>query len=117
VPAFLFVAPFYFAVHLAPPARTNFASFYGCIVTARGRAVVTKTDLTVVSDAFEAARSGYRAAYKEYRQARQRVAQKLRAGLIPSAEEVEQEAKATEHLAVARRELLDVITRLAPPRS
>ena len=70
----------------------------------------------MAQDAFEAARSRYTAAYEAYQQASKRVAQKLASGLVPSAEEVDYEAKATEQLAAARRELLNVMTRLTPPR-
>ena len=67
-------------------------------------------------DALEAARSRYTAAYDAYSQASKRVTQKLASGLIPSADEVQDEAKATEQLAAARRELLSVVTSLVPPR-
>jgi hypothetical protein len=66
--------------------------------------------------ALEAARSRYTAAYEAYLHASKRVAETLAKGQLPSAEEIQHEARATEQLAIARRELLDVMTRLAPPR-
>lgn len=68
----------------------------------------------MVPDALEAARLRYKAAYEAYQQASKRVAQKLASGLIPSAKEVDEEAKAVEKLAVVRRALLDM-TNLVPP--
>jgi hypothetical protein len=67
-------------------------------------------------DALETARSRYAEAYETYQAAAKRIAGKLGNGSPPSAEEVEDERRAIEHLAAARRQLLDVITRLAPPR-
>jgi hypothetical protein len=64
----------------------------------------------------EAARSRYTAAYEAYQKAAKRVAQELKNGRIPSAEEVEAESEAIEELAVARRSLLDSVTRLSPAR-
>ena len=60
-------------------------------------------------DALEAARSRYKAAYAAYREETERVAQKLANGIRPSVEEVLAEARATEELAAARRDLLDAI--------
>jgi hypothetical protein len=71
---------------------------------------------TMARDALEAARARYTVAYEAYQQAAQRVARRLGNGRAPSAQEVEDEGKAIEQLAAARRELLDVITRLAPQR-
>jgi hypothetical protein len=67
-------------------------------------------------NALDAARSRYTAAYDAYEQASKRLAQKLARGATPSAEEVDDEAKATEQLAAARRDLLNAMTRLAPRR-
>ena len=67
-------------------------------------------------DALEAARSHYNAAYAAYLERARRVAQKLENGLTPSVEEVMEEAKATEHLAAARRELLDAMAKMLPGR-
>jgi hypothetical protein len=66
-------------------------------------------------DSLEAAQSRYAAAYEAYQQASKRVAEKLASGQIPSAEEVDEEAKAVEHLAAARRKLIDVM-RIMHPR-
>jgi hypothetical protein len=63
-------------------------------------------------DALEPARSRYNAAYAAYVDCARRVAQKLKTGLTPSADEMMEEAKATEQLALARRELLDAISKL-----
>jgi hypothetical protein len=67
-------------------------------------------------NSLEAARSLYATAYEAYRKACTRVGQKLASGEVPSAEEIEEEAKAVERLSAARRQLLDVMARLAPPR-
>ena len=67
-------------------------------------------------DALETARSRYTAAYEAYQQASKRVAEKLSSGLGPSAEDIEHEVQATERLAVARRDLLDAMTEVFPPR-
>jgi hypothetical protein len=67
-------------------------------------------------DALEAARLRYTAAYEAYQTATKHVAEKLATGLVPYAKEIDDEAKAAEQLAIARRELLDVMTTLAPPR-
>jgi hypothetical protein len=70
----------------------------------------------MASDALEGARSRYTAAYAVYDDASKRVTQKLEGGRSPSAEEIGDEAKAIEQLADARRELLDVMSRLMPLR-
>ena len=67
-------------------------------------------------DALETARSRYAAAYAAYREAAKRVSEKFANGSFPSVDEMENEAKAIERLAIARREMLDAISRLAPPR-
>ena len=65
-------------------------------------------------DELKSAQSRYVAADEAYQRAARRVAQKLKDGRAPSAEEIEDEVDASEELAVARRLLLDLITRLAP---
>ena len=70
----------------------------------------------MASDAFEAARWRYTAAYAVYARASKHLAQTFAAGLNPSAEEIRDEASATEELATARRELLNAISHLLPPR-
>ena len=65
--------------------------------------------IIMASDALEAARSRYTAAYAAYARAAKRVAKMLADGLSPSAELISDEAKATENLATARREFLDLI--------
>jgi hypothetical protein len=67
-------------------------------------------------DKLEAVRSRYEAAYKVYLEAAKRVADKLASRVFPSIEEVEAEAKASERLSAARRELLDAITLLRSSR-
>jgi hypothetical protein len=67
-------------------------------------------------DALNTLRSRYTAAYEAYLQAAKRVSEKIAGGLAPSVEEIEAEAKAIERLAIARRALLDAISRLAAPR-
>jgi hypothetical protein len=67
-------------------------------------------------DDLDTARSRYASAYAAYRQAAKLVSEKLASGSVPSVEELENEAKAIERLAIARREVLDAIGRLAPPR-
>ena len=67
-------------------------------------------------DALEAARSRYRAAYAAYLERARRVAEKLENGLRPPVDEIMEEAKATEELAAARRELLDAMAGLLPRR-
>jgi hypothetical protein len=67
-------------------------------------------------DKLEAVRSRYMAAYDAYVHAAKRVADKLAAGLFPSEWEVEAEAKASERLAAARRELQDAIAFLGSSR-
>ena len=62
-------------------------------------------------DAMEAVRSRYKAAYEAHQLASKRVAQKLANGLTPSSEDIGDEAKATEQLAAARRDLLEAMTR------
>jgi hypothetical protein len=64
----------------------------------------------------EAAQTRYVAAYEAYQKAAKLVAQALKDGRLPSIAEVEEEGKAIEQLAIARRHLLDVMARLAPPR-
>jgi hypothetical protein len=61
------------------------------------------------SDALESARSRYEAAYSAYLERAKHVRQKLLGRMTPSAEEIEAERQAREHLAVARRELIDAI--------
>ena len=68
------------------------------------------------SDELKAAQSRHAAAYVAYQQAAKRVAEKSKTGQIPSAEEVQAEADAMEELTVARRLLIDVMDRLAPPQ-
>ena len=58
------------------------------------------------SNAFETARSRYRAAYDAYRAVTRRIAQKLESGSHPLPEEIAAEAKAAEALELAHRELL-----------
>ncbi len=70
----------------------------------------------MASDALEAARARYTAAYDSYRQASARVAEKLANALVPPAKEIADEANALERLTAARRELLDVMTSLLPRR-
>ena len=70
----------------------------------------------MVSDALEAARERYRAAYAAYLACTQRVAQYLEKGLTPSAQEIIEEAKATEQLAAARRDFLDTLAGSLPER-
>jgi hypothetical protein len=67
-------------------------------------------------DNLKAARSRYMIAYDAYQHVSKRVAQKLASGLTPSAEEVEEEGKAIEQLAVARRHLLEAMASVAPAR-
>jgi len=67
-------------------------------------------------DGLDTVRSRYTAAYGAYLQAAKRVSDKIAAGLVPSVEEIEGEAKAIERLATTRRALLDAISRLAAPR-
>jgi hypothetical protein len=66
------------------------------------------------SDALTAARLRYAAAYAAYQECARRVALKLESGLGPSTEEILEEARATDHLAAARRELLDALVDAAP---
>lgn len=66
------------------------------------------------SDALQAARSRYKAAYAIYVDCAQRVTQKLQSGLTPTADDIIEEAKATEQLAAARRDLLDAIAKERP---
>jgi hypothetical protein len=63
----------------------------------------------------KAARARYTMAHEAYQQVAKRIAEKLAAGLNPTAEEVQEEAKAVERLGAARRELLDVMSAWAPP--
>ena len=70
----------------------------------------------MASDALEAARWRYTAAYAAYARASKHVTKMFAAGLNPSAQEIRDEASATEALATARRELLNAITHLVPPR-
>ena len=67
------------------------------------------------SDALEPALSRYRAAYTTYLERTQRVAEKLGKGSTPAVDEIMEEAKATEELAIARRELLEAIAKILPP--
>ena len=69
-----------------------------------------------MSDELKAARVRYTVAHESYQQVARRIAEKLAAGLNPTAEEVQEEAKAVERLGAARRELLDVMAAWAPPR-
>jgi F0F1-type ATP synthase membrane subunit b/b' len=66
------------------------------------------------SKALETARARYTAAYEAYQRASRRVAEKLKNGLVPSANEIAQEATATEALGAARRTLIDAIATEAP---
>jgi hypothetical protein len=68
-------------------------------------------------DALEPARSRYKVAYAKYLECAHQVAKKLEQGLAPSVDEVLEEAKATEQLALARRALLDAIAENLPGRS
>jgi hypothetical protein len=70
----------------------------------------------MASNALEAARERYRAAYAAYVERAQRVAQDLEKGLTPSVQEVLAEAQATERLATARRDVLDAMARMRPGR-
>jgi hypothetical protein len=63
------------------------------------------------SDALETARWRYRAAYDAYRTCAQRVAQKLESGSDVAADELDEETRAIERLAAARRVFLEAITR------
>jgi len=63
-------------------------------------------------DALEAARWRYTTAYAVYARASKHVAKMFAAGLNPSAEELGDEANATEELATARRELLNATSHL-----
>jgi hypothetical protein len=71
--------------------------------------------ITMAPDSLEAAQSLYAAAYEAYQQASKRVAHKLASGQIPTADEIQQEAKAVEHLAAVRRKLIDLMARLRSP--
>ena len=73
-------------------------------------------EMKMSPDALEVARSQYTAAYEAYQQATKRVAEILESGLIPSGNELSDEAKAAEQLAVARRALLDAMASIAPQR-
>lgn len=68
------------------------------------------------SDAYEAARVRYRAAYDAYRACAQRVLEKLAGGFAPLADEIAEEARTTANLAAARRELLEAIAAVHPFR-
>lgn len=68
------------------------------------------------SNALETARLRYRAAYDAYRERARRVAQKLEKGSVPTADEIADEARATEQLGEARRRLLDAMAELSRPR-
>ena len=70
----------------------------------------------MASDALEAARWRYSVAYAAYARASKHVAKMFAAGLNPSPAEIGDEASATEELATARRELLNAISHLLPPR-
>ena len=70
----------------------------------------------MASDAFEAVRWRYTAAYAVYARASKHLGRVFAAGLAPSAEEIRDEASATEELATARRELLNAMSHLLPPR-
>ena len=65
------------------------------------------------SDALSVARARYEAAYDAYQECVRNVRQKLNSGADLPAEEILEEAKATERLATARRELLDAIAKAA----
>jgi hypothetical protein len=65
-------------------------------------------------DSLEAAQALYAAAYEAYQRACKRVAEKLASGQIPAVREIEEEAKAVEHLAAARRKLIDVMRLVRP---
>ena len=64
----------------------------------------------------ETAQARYTAAYEAYQRASRRVAEKLKNGLVPTGEEVAQEAAAAEALGAARRTLMDAIANAAPAR-
>jgi hypothetical protein len=66
-------------------------------------------------DDLKAARSRYSAAYEAYQKAATPVAQKFSSGQVPSVEEVEAETDAIVELTIAKRILIDVTTRVAPP--
>jgi hypothetical protein len=63
-------------------------------------------------DTLETARSRYAAAYEAYQRAAKCVSERLASGSLPSVADVENEAKATTVLALARRDLLDVMAAL-----
>ena len=65
-------------------------------------------------DPLATARLRYTAAYDAYQKLVGRVSQKLENGETLSSKEIEQEAEATQHLAVSRRELLDAIRKASP---
>jgi hypothetical protein len=67
-------------------------------------------------DELKAARSRYTVAYEAYQQVARRIAEKLAAGIVPSAEEVQEEAKAVDRLAAARRDLLELMSSWTPPQ-
>jgi hypothetical protein len=62
------------------------------------------------SETLETAKVRYTAAYEAYQQATRSVAEKLKNRLVPSMEDISEEAKAIEALAVARRTLIDAIS-------
>ena len=70
----------------------------------------------MATDALEAARLRYTAAYAAYARASKRVAKMLADRMAPSAEAISDEAKASEKLASARREYLNLVNGIDPPR-
>jgi hypothetical protein len=68
----------------------------------------------MLSATFEGIRLRYIEAYEMYQRASRRVAEKLRNGVSPSAQEIEEEATATEALSAARRTLMDAIASEIP---
>lgn len=70
---------------------------------------------TMAPDELKAARARYKVAHEAYQEVAKRIAEKPAADLVPTAEEIHEEAQAIERLAAARRELLEVMTAWAPP--
>ena len=66
-------------------------------------------------DELKAARARYTVAHEAYQEVAKRIAEKLAAGLTPTAEVIHEEAQAIQRLAAARRDLLAVMTAWAPP--
>jgi hypothetical protein len=67
------------------------------------------------SEELRAAQSRHAAAYVAHQQAAKAIAEKSKKGQTPSAEEVQAEADAMQELEAARRLLVDLMGRLAPP--